>query len=56
MAKPAPTRDITALHGCVDGYLYSAEYSKVQKLLKLTRFNLRRKTRQQQSLLRFRDH
>ena len=51
MAKSAPTRDITALHGCVDGDLYSAEYSKVQKLLKL----VRRKTLRQQSLLRFRD-
>ena len=35
MAKPAPTRDIIALHGAVDGDLYSTEYSQVQKLLKL---------------------
>jgi len=27
MAKPASARDIIALHGAVDGDLYSTEYS-----------------------------
>ena len=39
MAKPASTGDIIALHGCFDGCIYSAEYSKVQKLLKLVLIN-----------------
>jgi len=55
MAKPTPTRDISALHGVADGDLYSAEYSKVQKLLKLSCFNFKRKTQRQRSRLKSRD-
>ena len=56
MAKSASIGDFSALHGFANGGLYSAEYSQVQKLLKLSRCNFKRKTLRQQSLPRFRGH
>ncbi len=55
MAKPASTRNIAVVHGVADGDLYSAEYSKVQKLLELSCFNFKRKTQRLRSLQKSRD-